>query len=355
MILVYSDHIAGCAWWLDRIGINYTLTADLEVYRQSDAPVKIVISYNSLNSKNYSDFVSLLQSLSQISNLVLINETELHTNWAHFKEYSNVYWLLPGIINNELFSKQVIFSPSWLTMVANLYRELPEKLHELSPYIRKQYYFDALLGTPKWQRQFIFDSFNTPDLIEKVILTYGQNHDGKNFFDNDFYIWEPGIHPIGELINGSSRIRYCGKETSVSQVIPLIVYNQSNYTIVSETNINNGFSFFTEKIAKPILARRLFVVFSGRGYLENLRKIGFRTFSNIIDESYDQIADAKERFAAAFEQVNRLCNMDQEIVLKKVEPIAEYNYNVLMNNTWKEQSLTQVTNLIQTHYDRSTL
>ena len=98
----------------------------------------------------------------------------------------------------------------------------------------------------------------------------------------------------------------------MSRVIPISVFNQTAYSIVAETDFDNTLSMFTEKIAKPMIARRLFVVFSGYQYLHNLRKQGYRTFDGIIDEGYDQIRDDQTRLNAAFEQVLWLCEQDQQ-------------------------------------------
>ena len=91
-----------------------------------------------------------------------------------------------------------------------------------------------------------------------------------------------------------------------------------------------------------MIARRLFVVFSGWKYLENLRKLGFQTFDNIIDESYDQIFDDKERWAAAFEQVTKLCDMNQAEVLEKISARVEHNYNLVMDTKWQTSHLQQM-------------
>jgi hypothetical protein len=43
----------------------------------------------------------------------------------------------------------------------------------------------------------------------------------------------------------------------------------------------------TEKIWKPIMAQHLFIVHGNHLYLQKLREMGFKTFSNYFDESYD--------------------------------------------------------------------
>jgi hypothetical protein len=124
--------------------------------------------------------------------------------------------------------------------------------------------------------------------------------------------------------------------------LPIEIYNQTAYSVVAETGYQNWYSFFTEKTAKPMMARRLFVMFSGQNFLHNLRSLGFRTFDTVIDESYDRIRNDQERWSAAFEQVQRLCEMDQQEVFEKIAPVVEHNYNLLMNTDWTQHMLTQL-------------
>jgi hypothetical protein len=130
---------------------------------------------------------------------------------------------------------------------------------------------------------------------------------------------------------------YYGKGMSLSQVIPLSVYNKTCYSVVAETNFANDFNFYTEKIVKPILAGRLFVAIAGQGYLEFLRELGFRTFGNVIDESYDQEPDNVTRWTMAMDQVKMLCSLDSPWVLKQVEEIVDHNQQLMLSTDWYGQ------------------
>jgi hypothetical protein len=127
-----------------------------------------------------------------------------------------------------------------------------------------------------------------------------------------------------------------GVIVSLSQVIPCAIYNQTHYTLVAETCADNEFSFFTEKIVKPIVARRLFIVAAGQYYLRNLRALGFKTFDGIVDESYDNISDCTERMLAVTDQVNRLTKLDGNLIESAIVSIIEHNYRHMMNFNWQE-------------------
>ena len=104
-------------------------------------------------------------------------------------------------------------------------------------------------------------------------------------------------------------------------------YIDTYFSLVTETICaESNHSFRTEKIAKPIIAKRLFVVFSGPRYLEKLRSLGFRTFDGIIDESYDQESNDLKRFARAVEQMRYLSTQDPVELYQQVQPILEHNH-----------------------------
>jgi hypothetical protein len=48
--------------------------------------------------------------------------------------------------------------------------------------------------------------------------------------------------------------------------------------------------------------------------LRTLHNMGFVSFENIIDESYDSITDPEERFLAVTEEIERFCNLDLETI-----------------------------------------
>jgi len=137
-------------------------------------------------------------------------------------------------------------------------------------------------------------------------------------------------------------VKFHGHLCHLSQVIPTAVFNDTAYSIVAETDHDNTLSFFSEKTAKPMIYKRLFIVFSGYKFLHNLRALGFKTFDGIIDESYDLIQDDTARYSAAFEQVRWLCTQDQQAIYNQIYDILEHNYSLIMNTDWTMYSIDRV-------------
>ena len=135
---------------------------------------------------------------------------------------------------------------------------------------------------------------------------------------------------------------------SLSQIIPVDIYNRTQYTVVAESLTKNDFSFFTEKVIKPMIAKRLFIVCSGQYYLRNLRDLGFRTFDGIVDENYDKIESQEERTRAACAEAQRLSTLDGDLVQSAIANITEHNYRHLMNTPWQTNLFQDVGRILLT-------
>jgi hypothetical protein len=122
---------------------------------------------------------------------------------------------------------------------------------------------------------------------------------------------------------GRYMVEYLGKSTWQSNVLPIRLYEKTQHSVVCET-WTDVFEP-TEKTCKPILARRLFVVLSCQGYLANLRRLGFRTFDGIIDESYDSEPNDTVRWIQALEQMKSMAGRPWPELWPQLRPVVEHN------------------------------
>ncbi len=195
-----------------------------------------------------------------------------------------------------------------------------------------------MLGCARTHRDFVYSSIIERQLDSKVLMSYHRwaNQDLKTTsfqFETEGLEFEQSRtyqHTIDPVI-------YYGKGMSLSQVVPISVYNQTHYSLVAETNFSNSYNFYTEKVVKPILAGRLFVAFAGQGYLEFLRELGFRTFNNVIDESYDQEPNDITRWTMAMNQLELLCSLDSDQVLEQIKEIVDHNQRLMLTTDWYGQ------------------
>jgi hypothetical protein len=289
-------------------------------------------------------FAQEIAQVKSVSRWVFAFDNEIHPYHMDrlFAPHSdhNVCWAIPGFVNDHdvLAPGQTILWNAHVSVFVEYQRLLLHQLQLLQHNQVKPRFFDALLGQPRLHRDFVYESITQQGLQQEIFTTYLDGGPGQ--FRQQFCC-EPGVQTVTANLT-SDHVHYQGLTLPLSWIVPIEIYNQTAYSIVAETGLHNGYSFFTEKIAKAMAARRLFVVFSGAGFLANLKRLGFQTFDHVIDESYDHVTDHHERWQAAFEQVKLLCDLDQLTVLHKIQPRVEHNYQLLMNTDWIQLTLNQV-------------
>jgi hypothetical protein len=285
---------------------------------------------------NSTEFHNKLNQAVKTCNQVAVLFSELHLDSINFfihHQHPKITYFVCGAIEN-IPSR---YWMDWFITTCSAYKNNTSLLNGLTPYVIKPKFFDILLGRQKPHRSVVYNFIKNNDLGDRVIMTYLQGNDDIPLQkqDNQGWIWEPGIIQLKSEFHWTvTSIRYQGRSMSLSQVVPISIYNQTAYSVVAETNHDNHYSFCTEKIVKPILAERLFVVFSGQHYLRNLRSVGFKTFDGIIDETYDSIADNNQRFSLVCEQIKYLINQPQEYILAKIRHITEHNKQVMLTTDW---------------------
>ena len=100
--------------------------------------------------------------------------------------------------------------------------------------------------------------------------------------------------------------------------------------IVTETVYFDPKLHLTEKIFKPIVAKRPFILVAAPGNLAYLKSYGFKTFDRWIDESYDLEQDHYIRIEKITAELARLCAMDPSTLGQmhvEMQGILEYNFN----------------------------
>jgi hypothetical protein len=116
--------------------------------------------------------------------------------------------------------------------------------------------------------------------------------------------------------------------------------------IVTETVFYHDKLHLTEKIFKPIVAQRPFMLAAAPGNLAYLKSYGFQTFDRWIDESYDSIEDPDQRLQAIVDQTQRLCGMSNSELRQmhqEMQPVLEHNFNHLWSG-FRHQIVDELVN-----------
>jgi hypothetical protein len=106
-------------------------------------------------------------------------------------------------------------------------------------------------------------------------------------------------------------------------------------SIVSEAQYEDSQEtvFLSEKVFKPIACQHPFVILGNKGSLKELKKLGYKTFHDLIDESYDNM-NSNDRFHAIKDIINTLkSNQDKLEWFGWLRPTLEHNSKVLLFNS----------------------
>ena len=184
--------------------------------------------------------------------------------------------------------------------------------------------FDALIGSAhpiiKPHREFVFDQLKKHNLLDQSFVNiWGSRNyrspELKNIDDPAIVNYRNSMIYTDNFKNGRS----------MSHSIPIEIYRQSWYSIVTETQAYKS-NYITEKTSKPLFEKRLFVMFGPQGLLGRLHSLGYQTFDGIIDESYDDEEDSVKRWTMAFEQVLKLATADHPEIYDQIAPVLEHNH-----------------------------
>jgi hypothetical protein len=111
-------------------------------------------------------------------------------------------------------------------------------------------------------------------------------------------------------------------------------YDKTYISIVSETNFENNVIHLTEKTIKPIIFKQPFITVGPAKTLEYLRKLGFQTFSDFWDESYDNEYDPKKRIKMILSVCRTIAKwnpIELHTFYTRTNDIREHNFKTLAN------------------------
>lgn len=259
-------------------------------------------------------------------------------------DHKNVCVILSGAANYRFQYARFFRVETFFGEIRQFYTHLKDELRGFEIQV-KPFYFDALLGTAERSpRSWIKEELESRHPGKNIVRVYPKHPPSAYLFSqmsDDHYLWPEGVDFTGledQPFFAAQMVKYKGIPAMICMILPWNVYEQTAYSIVAETHVDNAWNFYTEKTAKPIMARRLFVAFAGQYHLKNLRALGFRTFDSVIDESYDLEPNPELRWDMAMQQVCYLCDQDQARILAQIQDIVEHNFQVMQATDWRKQS-----------------
>jgi hypothetical protein len=242
-------------------------------------------------------------------------EMDRGINWEYYEEHEDdtqyKKWLL------DLDSPKLLEKRPYTFL--NYNGTLPEhKLALLSEIYRR-----------KLENYFLLSATNRDgdsiDTLKERLYQFNPNADGKIFDLLPIY-----LDMTKDMDSDLCSLRH-GKYTSeIGNSNPKkIHYNQTYFSVISETSFD-----VIRLVGDPWKAMILhpFILNAGSGSLKLFKSYGFKSFTNVFDESYDDIEDNLERSRFIVNEIERVCLMSEEekhkLYLDSI-PIMKYNQKQL--------------------------
>lgn len=102
-------------------------------------------------------------------------------------------------------------------------------------------------------------------------------------------------------------------------------YIDTYFSLVTETVFDIPYSFRTEKTWKPIVMGHPWITVANAGFYRDMHNLGFRSYSHLIDESFDSIENGEDRLDRIVDIVKDLCRQDLAAFLKECYNTSKYN------------------------------
>ena len=200
----------------------------------------------------------------------------------------------------------------------------------------KEFVFTSLIGEKRPWRDFLVERIQNCLTFDNYVLKYaGQELKQQSSHDDisyDYYQFN------------SKKSIY--QHYTLSSSIPVNLYNKSRLLLITEATMYEHDEFhLTEKTIKALLTGIPFVICGSYKFLEQLRALGFKTYSEVWSEDYDLIQNNQDRIASIVDLLNDISTLDwDQATVDKLQNIAYHNKLQLLNvnSIMKQQLLTIV-------------
>ena len=224
--------------------------------------------------------------------------------------------------------------------------------------------FLVLGGAIRPVRIYLYCAINADSELRESCITSIKNSYGcwnvlrdPNCYDRKFV---KSIDPklddvIADLVEkhteDATEILYEGDTGNIYGVTKQKIRDDSFIEVVSETNFEDPLITFTEKTFKPMLSKKPFILVGSPGRLECLHRMGFKSFEEFWDESYDTVLDSRERAKSIFNLLKELDKKsleELEVLREEMKPILDHNFNRLkeLSTVLPQESIQFYQNLV---------
>jgi len=225
-----------------------------------------------------------------------------------------------NVINLDCFHELV--AESFNMKISSMYFD------EIFEKSNKPYKFLFLNNVPRPHRRYMKLQLEQKDLLKNALWSDLSNNQYVDSRYEDFFGNKTANSTIGKTTHNTSW---------PDGLLNKKLYTDTYFSVVTETNYDMPYQYFTEKIYKVLLMGHPFILVSGQNSYKFLHNAGYKTFGHLIDESFDVEQDMYARLNSIIDVINNLCNSDLESFLHAARSTCEHNRNIFLEKVAKSQ------------------
>ena len=201
--------------------------------------------------------------------------------------------------------------------------------------------YTALNRVHKWWRATIMTELRDRGLLQNSYWSYINIDNNDQWQDNPIELWK--------FDNLEQRVKEFVEQSPFSCDTLDPVQQNSHWTLIAEhfddaychlvletlyDAEQSGGTFITEKTFKPIRHAQPFVIFGTADSLATLKKLGYKTFDDVLDNSYDSESDNTQRFIKTLNTLQRLNDSDLHEFYVSCKEQVMHNQELFLNSKY---------------------
>jgi len=270
----------------------------------------------------------------------------LCTIWFYYSEGDNIHWHIDRCLREQLDQHNIPYDQFKFTIANALvegefYSYFPDDelyykyLHADGGYVTqvntdiRSKKFTCLNRVDKPFRRLFAATLVEHGLVDDAYFSYTDRKYRVEYETrgSDVGNWDTWDHTVLERFTPPYRCDDLQDyEHNSHKLIDTRFFQDAYFNVVVETHINN--LFLTEKTFKPILNLQPFVIVGAPRSLRLLRELGYKTFGDYIDESYDLEDNAEQRLKLclnAIEQIAYMSHAEHQEMQRAMADVLLYN------------------------------
>lgn len=267
---------------------------------------------------------------------------EIINNWINDAKLNpkNVWYITGNLIAHELYQNVYPFNIVSLTIQEEWNDTFGfSKIDlEYEPF-EKEYLYVCLNRQPRSHRVFLLANLIKHNLFDKGKISFNLMNGGISHLTNSINTYDSSMIEYANVLEKiGNKYLDLDNTDNLANNINTNLMTGTFVSLITETLCDEKTLQFSEKIWKPIMCGHPFMIVSSNNTLKTLKNLGFKTYLEWFDESYDH-SDMKEKIKIICNNLSKYSEYSIEQLKElrqQMKTVAKYNQDVLKEHVQKK-------------------